>query len=103
MKRALSFFLVVVFILLVAFIMYVTTPEVWPRYEAAQTLIRKIEVFKKVNSRLPESMEEITPKYWQEEGPIYYEKKDENSYIVSFGIASVGESYVYDSKTKEWH
>lgn len=103
MKRTLSFVLVVVFILLVAFIVYVSTPEVWPRYEEAQILITKIEEFKKANSRLPETVKEIAPEYWKEEGPIYYEKKDENSYMVSFGLMSVGESYAYDSKTKEWH
>lgn len=103
MQRALSFVFVVVFILLVAFVVYATTPELWPIYKEAQLVITKIEEFKKVNSRLPETVKEIAPEYWKEEGPIYYEKKDENSYRVSFGLMSVGESYVYDSETREWH
>ncbi len=103
MKKTISIALVLVLMLAVGFFVYITTPKLWPVYAEAQALIEDIEKFKKENHRLPSSIQEVAPKYWKENGPIYYEYKDDASYEVSFGIASVGESYVYDSKTKKWH
>jgi hypothetical protein len=60
----------------------------------------KIELFKKANGRLPSSLSEFGIEE-KEEGPIYYEKKDESNYILWFG-AKLGESVTYDSRTNKW-
>lgn len=103
MMKPVLFFLVSAFLLLVSFVVYMTTPELWPEYADAQALIKNIEEFKKQNHRLPSDIKEVSPGNWKVEGPPYYEKKDETSYEVSFGLASVGESYIYDSRTKKWY
>jgi hypothetical protein len=35
-------------------------------------------------------------------GPVFYEKKEEDHYIVWYGT-SLGESNTYDSKEGKWH
>jgi hypothetical protein len=63
-------------------------------------IVAKIELFKKENGRLPLSLSELGIKA-TEEGPIYYEKKDDAIYILWFG-EGLGESVTYDSSTKKW-
>ena len=63
-------------------------------------VVSSIESFRTKNSRLPADLSEIGVSN-TEEGPIYYQKKDESSYIVWFG-ARLGESETYDSKTRNW-
>ena len=63
-------------------------------------IVAKIELFKKENGRLPSSLSELGIKE-TEEGPIYYEKKDNSNYILWFG-AELGESVTYDSSTNKW-
>lgn len=60
----------------------------------------RIELFKKENGRLPSSLSELGIKE-TEEGPIYYEKKDNSNYILWFG-AELGESVTFDSSTNKW-
>jgi hypothetical protein len=63
-------------------------------------IVAKIELFKKENGRLPSSLSELGIKE-TEEGPIYYEKKDNSSYILWFG-AELGESVTFNSSTNKW-
>ena len=63
-------------------------------------IVLKIEEFKNKNGRLPYSLNEINIQE-KIEGPFYYEKKDNNSYVLWFGT-ELGESTTYDSKLKRW-
>lgn len=59
----------------------------------------KIEDFKKVQHRLPNSLKEIGI----EEDPIFYILIDSNAYQLSFPLSALGESAIYDSKEKTWY
>lgn len=63
-------------------------------------IIAKIEAFKQTSGHLPPSLKDINVAE-KLEGPIFYEKKTETSYIVWFG-EELGESVTYDSETKKW-
>ena len=64
-------------------------------------VIGKIEKFKNEKGKLPNNLGEIGI-IETESGPIYYEKKSDTKYIVSFG-KELGESATYDSDTKKWN
>ncbi len=72
-----------------------------PKKIAAGKVIEKIEKFQKENGRLPENLSEIGI-LEKEEGPVYYQKKDAESFIVWFGT-SLGESKTYTSSDDSWH
>lgn len=64
-------------------------------------LVRKIELLKAENKRLPNSLEEIgTP---EKDGfdLLYYYKRDSSHYTVSFPI-SAEEHKFYHSDTRQW-
>lgn len=94
-------FILVLIVLLCTLIYYWRNPWLRSEYQLGQQVIDKIEQFKTENRRLPESMNEIEPKYYTEEGPIYYQKLSASHYIIWFGL-SLGESYTYDSENKRW-
>lgn len=64
-------------------------------------IVEKIEQFKSSTGRLPFSLEEM--KVEEEEGAdaLYYQRRDSNSYIASFGTI-LGESMIYYSDSKAW-
>ena len=62
--------------------------------------IIKIEEFKSKNGKLPNSLSEVEI-VETENGPIYYERKNDSKYILWFG-KELGESVTYDSDTKQW-
>jgi hypothetical protein len=80
---------------------FMKSPWRWDEYKLGNELIQKIEQFRNSNGRLPRDIREVAPEYWDEGGPLYYDKIDDRDYIVWFGL-SLGESYTYESKTKEW-
>ena len=63
-------------------------------------LVEKIERFRTENGRLPHDLTELGMEE-KMEGPLYYQKESDADYLVSFGL-TLGESMVYDSRTKEW-
>jgi len=65
-------------------------------------VIKKIEQFRSLNNRLPESLTDIGI-IVKDEGdpPFYYQKKDSVHYTISFGTI-LGESKVYHSDSKKW-
>lgn len=63
-------------------------------------LVDKIESYRVLNHKLPNSLADIGIKE-TEDGPLYYEKKDSINYIVWFGT-ELGESKTYYSSTKRW-
>ena len=71
-----------------------------PQMSAAKRDIIKIEAFRQAQGRLPETLSEISVQE-DESGPVYYQKKDETSYILWYGL-SLGESETYDSRTGIW-
>lgn len=60
----------------------------------------KIENYKTLNGRLPKDLSEIGV-VEKMEGPIYYAKKNDTTYILYYG-GDLGESIIYNSKTKKW-
>lgn len=67
----------------------------------AKEIIFKIEHYQQVNKKLPASLEEIGITE-NEEGPVYYEQKAAEEYILWYG-QELGESKIYNSKTKRWN
>ena len=70
------------------------------RIKKGNKVKEKVEVYKIKNGRLPNSLTDIG-EIDSEEGPIYYDKVDSITYMISFGL-SLGESETYSSKTKKW-
>jgi len=63
-------------------------------------IVAKLEKYKKEQNKIPNSLNQIGIKK-TEEGPLYYQKIDSTSYIISFGT-SLGESTTYYSNQKQW-
>ena len=68
--------------------------------DEAIRVVNKVEGYQKKNSRLPDSLRDIGLKE-NESGPVYYKKNDDRSYMVWYGL-SLGESEVYDSRSRTW-
>lgn len=66
----------------------------------ANAMIARIDSFRQVNDRLPESLREIG-EHESEEGPLYYLKKSDSVHLLWYGT-TLGESNVYTSDTKKW-
>lgn len=73
----------------------------WQLKPEGNKIIAKIEAYREQNKRLPNSLNDIGIKE-TEEGPIYYRKKDDDKYVVWFGM-ELGESVTYDSATMKWN
>ena len=65
-----------------------------------QRLVAQVEYFRSTKGRLPSDTTEMGIKQTLD-GPLFYEKKDDDSYIVYYGL-QLGKSMVYDSKTRAW-
>jgi len=68
--------------------------------EKGAQLIAKIENFKQIEKRLPNTIEELGIEESMNEGP-YYEKKDSVKYVVFFNIG-FDNTLIYYSDKKEW-
>ena len=64
------------------------------------SLIDKIEVFRKTENRLPDSVAELGLEEPMNSGP-YYEKKDSADYVVYFSVG-FDETFIYHSKENKW-
>lgn len=74
--------------------------ETYNLKQKGNKLINKVEFFKKINKRLPNSIYEMEPDN-QEMGIGPYYKKTDNKYEVFFNIG-FDEQLMYYSDTKEW-
>src|SRR5258708_27181926 len=63
------------------------------------TIVAKIEEFKRGNGRLPSSLSEVGVK--ESESCPCYCKTSDSGYIVWYGT-TLGESDTYDSRTRKW-
>jgi len=70
------------------------------KQKLGEEMISKIENYKKANGHLPNHLNDIGV-VEKEEGPIYYTKQNDTSYIVYYGLG-LGESMVYDFEKKQW-
>lgn len=77
-----------------------TTLSSYDRRVEAERMVAAVEEYRRVNGRLPDSVEQLGLKE-RIEGPAYYRKLSEKRYQVWFGT-SLGESMVYDSVDKKW-
>ena len=71
------------------------------RRNNAMELIQKVEDYQTQWHRLPKSLNEIGI-IETESGPFYYQLMDSVTYQLSYGT-DLGESEVYNSKTKNWN
>lgn len=70
------------------------------KQKLGEEIIAKIETYKKVNSHLPNSLADVGV-VEKEDGPIYYSKQTDTTYIVYYGLG-LGASMFYNFKTKQW-
>jgi len=70
-----------------------------PNVERGDSVVAKVEQFRKSNGHLPNALSDIGTK--EEENCPCYCKTGDDSYIVWYGT-SLGESDAYDSRTKKW-
>ncbi len=70
------------------------------KQKLGEEIIAKIENYKKANGHLPDNLTELGV-IEKDDGPIYYTKKNDTTYIVYYG-AGLGESIIYNFKTKMW-
>ena len=70
------------------------------REKLGEEIIAKIESYKKQNGYLPNKLNDIGV-IEKEEGPIYYSKKSDTTYMIYYG-GVLGESMVYNFDTKQW-
>lgn len=60
----------------------------------------KIIQYQKIYGRLPDKLNDIGIEE-KMNGPIYYQKKTDSTFIIYYS-GGIGESMVFDPKTKEW-
>lgn len=65
-----------------------------------EDLIEKIETYKSINKKLPETLNDLNEPESMENGP-YYDKIDDNQYEVSFCFG-FDDDLTYNSNTKKW-
>jgi hypothetical protein len=81
---------------------YLRTAEENRLTKEGELMVEKIENFRSVHHRLPNSLTEIGIVVIDESNPpLYFDKRDSVNYTVSFGI-SMDESRIYYSDTKKW-
>lgn len=68
------------------------------RRDRAHKLILEIESYQAQNHKIPDNITETSMK---DEYSIFYIKRDSDTYIIGYG-AELGESYIYNSDSKEW-
>ncbi len=68
--------------------------------ELAEQVISRLESYREREGQLPDSLNQVGLNV-VEEGPIYYEKRTNSSYILWYGL-DLGESMTYDSVEKRW-
>ena len=67
-----------------------------------EEVVRRVENFRTIHQKLPESLTEIGIEVKSEsDPPVYYRKESSDHYIVWYGL-SLGESMTYDSATRKW-
>ena len=103
MKKIIKIIFIILSIVVFAFIivMYGLHKKAEHDYQEKGTqLIAKIENFKQLEKRLPNTIEELGIEEPMNEGP-YYEKKDSVKYVVFFNIG-FDNTLIYYSDKKEW-
>jgi hypothetical protein len=70
------------------------------RKDAAEEIVKRVETFRHQHDRLPGSLGDIGMQP-DESGPAYYERKDDQHYVVWYGT-TLGHSIVYHSETRRW-
>lgn len=71
----------------------------WREFRTGNEIVSRVEVFRKQNQRLPETLEEIG--FRDAALNVFYRKVSDDEYRVWFGL-SVGEEESFNSQTKEW-
>lgn len=66
----------------------------------AEPIQASLESYRQQYGQYPDSLKQIGIVVW-EDGPIYYQRRSDTSYILWFG-RELGESTVFDSTTRAW-
>ena len=102
MRLFLRYFTIVliVTIALVLGSLYVQHRENDKYISIGENLVEKIETYKSINKKLPETLNDLNEPESMENGP-YYDKIDDNQYEVSFCFG-FDDDLTYNSNTKKW-
>lgn len=94
-------FLGVLLLLFVVWFFYFRTARENNLINEGNILVKKIELFRAENKRLPNSLEEIGIPEKDGFNVLYYYKRDSLHYTVSFPISAEEHKFYY-SDTKQW-
>jgi hypothetical protein len=98
-----TFALVTLCVLAIAAGLFVSDP-LWlfhrGQLRTGNEIIARVDAFRASHGRLPENLEEIGIN--DPDLTVYYRKVNDEEYLVWFGRYSVGESEIFDSRTKKW-
>ncbi|WDF47760.1 hypothetical protein PQ459_04555 [Chryseobacterium sp. KACC 21268] len=90
----------IIFLLITFIILMNCSDLIGEKEKYANTIISKVELYKKENGQLPESLRQIGIDE-KEESLSFYVKKSKDEYEVWYGL-DLGTSKVYNSRTKKW-
>lgn len=80
---------------------YLRTAKYDKLIKQGNILIEKVERYKTINNKIPNSLKEIGENEESDNYPFFYQKHDSLYYSISFGI-SIDDSKIYYSDTKQW-
>ena len=96
-------YLTIVLIVTIAFVLssqYIQHRENEKYMSIGENLIEKIETYKSINKKLPETLSDLNEPESMENGP-YYDKIDDNQYEISFCFG-FDDDLTYNSVTGKW-
>ncbi len=100
LKYALGVTLFVIFVLFSFWLTSLNDSGIGGLIKQGNEVVEKIEDFRKISGRLPDSLKEIGV-YESEQGPIFYEKRGDSEYAIFFSIG-FDEMKAYYSDSKKW-
>ena len=71
------------------------------REQIGESIYLKVIQYQKTNGHLPDKLNDLGIED-KTEGLVYYQKQTDSTFIIYYG-GGLGESIVYDPKTKKWN
>jgi hypothetical protein len=99
--RIIIVFLIAILLITAVWFIWGWTHVYDSKFQAAVKVIMELDTFFKNNSKYPDSLEVLGIEETLE-GLIFYKKISDQEYEIWFGT-TLGNSMVYNSKTKKWH
>lgn len=101
MKRKIIFIIISVILIACGYIIYVNKHRDYRLMRYGDAIVIKVDKYKYINGRLPNSLREIGVIEKDGADAIYYLKQDSVNYMLWYGV-SLGESMTYYSDSKKW-